>query len=182
MTKINSSAPPTIGVSSCLLGNRVRYDGGHKKSSDIVDTLSSRFNLVPFCPEVAVGMGIPRPPIQLVMTSTGIRALGIADPEMDMTDALSTYARSIHNELANLSGYIFKKNSPSCGIEQVKVFTGDSQAQATGQGIFAAAIMQTWPMLPVIEEDALEDPVRREEFTVRVLRFHQQQTFSDRPG
>lgn len=167
----NTSSLPLIGVSSCLLGENVRYDGGNKKDAYITQQLSTRFELVAFCPEVAIGMGIPRPPVQLVDCDGEIHALGIENPAMDVTMPLSEYANTISNELAGLGGYIFKRNSPSCGITDVKVLI-NNQYSLTGQGIFAGQIIQRFPELPVIDEQQLTDKILRETFINNVNHYY----------
>ena len=180
MNKNKTDVRPRVGISSCLLGQKLRYDGRDKENFYITRSLSQQFEFIAYCPEVAIGMGVPRAPIQLVNTSSGIRALGVADPAMDMTDALKEYANSIKAELETLSGYIFTARSPSCGVQQVKLVDEES-VQESGIGIFAARIMQTYPALPVIEDEQLEQTALREQFIAQVLAFHQQR-LSDRSG
>ena len=122
-----------IGISSCLLGQNVRFDGGHKRDSYITGTLSEYFDFHPFCPEVEIGLGTPRPTIHLVKIDNAIRCVGIKDPEMDVTERLrnrAEYQKDLH---ADLCGYILKKDSPSCGMERVKVYAGGSTAQRWGR-------------------------------------------------
>lgn len=164
-----------LGISSCLLGNEVRYDGGHKRNAYILNSLSDYFQFQPFCPEAAIGMGIPRPPIRLVQLDDGIHALGIQDPRMDKTAELTTYAFETLPQINLLSGFIFKKDSPSCGMQRVKVFDRNSVPAKTGQGIFAAVLMQALPNLPVEEEGRLMDPVLRENFIERVFIYYRWQ-------
>ena len=108
-----------IGISSCLLGQQARFDGGHKRDAYIVGTLSGYFEFHPFCPEVAIGLGIPRPTIHLVKIDTAIRCVCIKDPELDVTDRLRDYAEQQKECHAGLCGYILKKDSPSCGMGQL---------------------------------------------------------------
>jgi len=161
---------PRIGISSCLLGENVRYDGTNKLNAYITEQLATLFEFVPFCPEVAVGMGIPRPPIQLVDCDGEIHALGIADPSMDMSQALRDYAYQISHDLAGLSAYIFKRNSPSCGISEVKVLN-HNKYELRGQGIYAQEIRRNFPDLPVIDEQQLADEKRREQFFQQVKKY-----------
>jgi uncharacterized protein YbgA (DUF1722 family)/uncharacterized protein YbbK (DUF523 family) len=156
-----------IGISSCLLGQEVRYDGGHKHSGYITETLARYFEFVPFCPEVAIGLGIPRPPIHLVLKSRGVRAVGVEDPSVDVTDALAAYGETVAVQLADFSGYIFKMGSPSCGMEGVNVST--EQGSASGSGTFSRTIMSALPHLPTEEEGRLMDPALRENFIERVF-------------
>lgn len=158
---------PQIGISSCLLGFEVRYDGGHKRHSYIEQTLGKYFQFRAFCPEVEVGMGIPRPALQLRETDFGVRCVGVKNPDFDATDRLQNLARQQNDWLGGLCGYIFKKDSPSCGLERVKVYRGD-YAQKVGRGIFAGHVKHTFPLLPLEEEGRLGDPLLRENFVRRV--------------
>ena len=164
-----------IGVSSCLLGARVRYDGGHKRDAYITGTLSKYFDFVPVCPEVAIGLGTPRPPIRLVRSGRAIRVTGIADPSRDMTGALRACARSTAACLAGISGYLFKSGSPSCGMRRVKVYDPEGTAAGHGAGAYADAFMAARPLLPCEEEGRLGDPARRENFIERVFVFRRWQ-------
>ncbi|MGN2392788.1 DUF523 domain-containing protein, partial [Pelomicrobium sp. G1] len=109
-----------IGISSCLLGAEVRFDGGHKRDAYLTETLARYFEFVPVCPEVAIGLGVPRETIRLVRCPQGIRAVGARDPSQDFTDRLETYGRRMAAELKGLCGYVFKRASPSCGMERVR--------------------------------------------------------------
>lgn len=160
-----------IGISSCLLGQPVRFDGGHKLDSYITGTLSQYFDFRPFCPEVGIGMGTPRPTIQLVKIDNMIRSVGAKKPEMDVTDSLRDFANRHRAEQSELCGYIFKKDSPSCGMERVKVYV-NNQPQKTGTGIYAAEVIRQNPLLPVEEEGRLGDPRLRENFIQRVYVYH----------
>lgn len=166
-------SPVRIGISACLLGEKVRYDGSHKKNSVIIEQLSSLFEFVSYCPEVAIGMGVPRPPIQLVDCNGKIRALGIKDPDMDMSEALREYGKNIHSEIAGLSGYIFKCNSPSCGINKVKVLVKNNEFELRGQGLFAAEIRQQLPNLPIIDEKLFMHETLRKHFLSNVRHYFQ---------
>lgn len=174
MVMMTLSASPLIkiGISSCLLGFNVRYDGGNRKNSYITEHLSHMFELVPYCPEVAINMGIPRPPIQLVELDGEIRALGIDNPEMDMSIALRNYGKNVALQLTDVSGYIFKQNSPSCGVQKVKVLTRNQQIELRGQGLFAREIMQYRPDLPVIDEQQLSNEDIRQQFIQDVRKHH----------
>lgn len=158
-----------LGISSCLLGQEVRYDGGHKRNTYITKSLGEFFDFIPFCPETAVGMPVPRPPIQLREINQQVRAVGVDDPGIDKTDALVAYGNDIGQRYTQLCGYIFKKNSPSCGMERVKVYGKSAMPERRGRGIFAAAFMATQPALPVEEEGRLMDPHLRENFIERVF-------------
>ena len=167
------SLPLRIGISSCLLGNKVRFDAGHKHSAYITRTLGEYFEFVPFCPEMAIGLGVPRPPIRLVKVDGSIRVRGVRDPEQDVTEALVENATAVARELEGVSGYLFKKGSPSCGMERVKVYHPESgHPVESSAGIYARTIMQALPELPVEEEGRLMDPRLRENFIERVFIYH----------
>jgi uncharacterized protein YbgA (DUF1722 family)/uncharacterized protein YbbK (DUF523 family) len=160
-----------VGISSCLLGQAVRYDGGHKLDSYIAGTLAEYFDFKPCCPEVAIGMGTPRPTIQLVKINGEISCLGVKNPDIDVTAQLRDYAHQQKSAHADLCGYILKKDSPSCGMERVKVYT-NGQPQKIGTGIYANEMMRNNPLLPVEEEGRLGDPRLRENFIQRVYVLH----------
>ncbi len=167
----------SIGISTCLLGQNVRYDGGHKRDRFITGTLSNYFEFVPICPEVAIGLGIPRDPIRLVGTPHGIRVVGVNEPELDVTDRLREYGAKMAEELDNISGYIFKSRSPSCGMERVKLYADGVKGAASSDGVgqYAQALMGGLPNLPVEEDGRLNDPVLRENFIERVFTYHRWQ-------
>lgn len=159
-----------VGVSSCLLGRAVRYDGGHKRDDFLMDVLAPFVEWVPVCPEVEIGLGTPRPTLRLegdpssprlVMPSTGA----------DHTDTMRRYAEKKVAALAraDLCGYVLKRSSPSCGMERVKVYAPNGQAAKKGTGIFAAVLKERLPALPVEEEGHLTDPVLRENFIERLF-------------
>jgi len=172
------TSPIRVGVSSCLLGRNVRYDGGHKHNSYITETLSQYIQLVPFCPEMAIGLGVPRPPIQLRRVVDAVRVVQSDAPDVDLSERLCAYGRSVAAEHASLSGYIFKAGSPSCGTAGVPVHGGDGTPVASGTGMFARAIMDALPLLPVEEEARLIDPALRDNFLERVFILHRWRTRS----
>jgi uncharacterized protein YbgA (DUF1722 family)/uncharacterized protein YbbK (DUF523 family) len=162
--------PIKIGVSSCLLGNNVRYNGGHALDRFITHTLGQYVQFVPVCPESECGLGIPRPTMhlrgavdnpRLVVTKTG----------EDHTRQMVTWAKQRLGELAeeNLCGFIFKKNSPSSGMTRVKVFNEKGQPVKKGRGIFAGMFMDRFPLIPVEEDGRLNDPVLRENFIEQIF-------------
>lgn len=169
-----------VGISSCLLGHQVRYDGGHKYHSYIERTLGRHFEFQAFCPEAEAGMGIPRPPVQLREIGAGVRCVGVKNPLWDVTELLQATACRQDAWLAGLCGYILKKDSPSCGMARVKVYHGEIPARI-GQGVFAAHLQQCFPALPVEEEGRLGDPELRENFIGRVFVRHRWQQFSSEP-
>jgi len=165
-----------IAVSSCLLGQEVRYDGGHKHNAYLTGTLGRYFEYTAFCPEVAIGLGVPRPTLQLVQIDDAVRVRGSKDLELDVTQRLQDYARSVVPLLDGFCGYIFKKSSPSCGMERVKIYKNGNPV-ANGRGAYAEVIMQALPALPVEEEGRLMDPVLRENFIERVFVYYRWQQF-----
>jgi uncharacterized protein YbgA (DUF1722 family)/uncharacterized protein YbbK (DUF523 family) len=164
-----------IGISSCLLGEEVRFDGGHKRDGYVMQTLGRYFEYVPVCPEVGIGMGIPRPPIRLEGDPDRPRAVGVRDKSMDVTKALEDYARGRVPELPAISGYILKSRSPSCGMARVKVYGEKGMPAGNGSGIYARVLMEELPLLPVEDEGRLHDPVLRENFVNRVYVYHRWQ-------
>ena len=164
-----------VGISSCLLGESVRYDSGHKRNRYITQILGRFFDFVPACPEVAIGLGVPRPPIRLTGDPQKPRAVGVTDSTFDVTAALDEYARSRLELSRALSAYIFKRGSPSCGMERVKVFDSKGMPSARGAGIFASRLMQEIPLMPVEEEGRLADPVLRENFVTRIYVYERWQ-------
>jgi uncharacterized protein YbgA (DUF1722 family)/uncharacterized protein YbbK (DUF523 family) len=158
-----------VGVSSCLLGQEVRYDGGHKRDDYVVDTLSRFVTFVPVCPEVELGLGTPRESIRLERGSGGVRLLGLRS-RIDHTEAMTRFAAARVEALAkeDLAGYLLKKDSPSCGMDRVKVIGRGGMPVKDGRGLFAARLMERFPLLPVEEEGRLNDPVLRRSFVVRL--------------
>ncbi len=167
-----------VGISSCLLGEEVRYDGQHKRDPYINGTLSRFFELVPVCPEVAIGLGVPREPIRMVAEKgEPVRVVGVRNPDRDVTDDLQAYGQRMARELSDIHGYILKRGSPSCGMERVKVYKPDGHPLTTARGAYAGAFMAERPQLPVEEEGRLGDPVLRESFIERVFvheRWHRE--------
>jgi uncharacterized protein YbgA (DUF1722 family)/uncharacterized protein YbbK (DUF523 family) len=164
---------PRIGISSCLLGEKVRFDGGHKRDGFLTGVLEPFVDWVPVCPEVEVGMGIPRPSVRLQGDLSALRM--VADKSgRDWTHAMRRYSRRRVRELTklNLSGYVLKKNSPSCGMERVRVYPEKGgQPQRRGRGLFASVLMEGIPLLPVEEEGRLNDLKLRENFIERVFAY-----------
>ncbi len=157
-----------VGISSCLLGEEVRFDGGHKNNPYIVGTLGQYFEFIPFCPEVDIELGIPREPIHLVAESNGTRCVGTKSKDLDVTDRLIESTDNQRQWQQDIFGYILKKDSPSCGMERVKLYRNGG-VERTGVGIFAERMMHNFPLLPVEEEGRLGDAVLRENFIQRVF-------------
>ncbi len=165
----------TLGISSCLLGNHVRHDGSHKKNQYVMESLSSWFEFRAVCPEAAIGLGVPRPAMRLVKTAQGIRMLVSKSPENDLTDRLIAWSENAVDNMHDLSGYILKSQSPSCGMERVRIFDHNGVPKKEAAGLFAATLMQAMPWLPVEEEGRLNDPTLRENFIQRVYIYHRWQ-------
>jgi uncharacterized protein YbbK (DUF523 family) len=170
-----------VGISRCLLGDEVRYDGGHTRDAVLLDALGPYVEWVPVCPEVEMGMDTPREPIHLVSAPDGVtsgprrvRLVGV-NSGRDWTAAMDAWRRERLSELAEvqLSGYVLKQDSPSCGMEGVRVDTIDG-ATRTGRGLFAQALLDAMPDLPIEEEGRLHDRRVRERFLERVLAHHRQ--------
>lgn len=173
-----ASRPLRIGVSSCLLGNSVRYDGGHKRDLFLIDTLGKYVEWVPVCPEVELGLGIPRPTLRLLQDGDTTRLQRVSDGT-DHTEAMRGFAqrrvRGLEGE--DLCGYVLKKDSPSCGMERVKVYGKGTAPTRSGRGLFAQALLERFPSLPVEEEGRLHDPALRENFIERVFAYQRLQAF-----
>ena len=175
-----SSVKIRLGISSCLLGQRVRYDGNHKLDSFLTDTLGQYFEWVPVCPEVAIGLGVPRPPIRLVGSTAAPRAVGVQDDSIDVTDKLAAYGKQQARKLTDLSGYVFKSRSPSCGMERVKVYPHAGAPAKSGRGVYADAFLAAQPWLPAEEEGRLSNPHLRENFIERVFVYRRWQEHTAR--
>ena len=160
-----------VGVSSCLLGQPVRFDGGHKRHEFVVDLLGAFVEFVPVCPEIELGLGAPRDTLRLVRRGEDVRM--VMANGVDYTDEMREYAgRRIERLLADdLDGYILKRDSPSCGMERVKVHGESGPAARTGRGLFADALLTRLPLLPVEEEGRLSDPRLRENFIERLFAY-----------
>lgn len=164
-----------IGVSSCLLGQPVRYDGRDKRDEWVCAHLADEFDLEPVCPEVAIGMGVPRPPIRLVAGAEGTRAQRVEDPAVDVTEALQGYAAEVARRLGGeLAGYVFKSRSPSCGTSGVPRFSPGGEGAGDSAGVFAAALCTLLPGLPVVEETELSTAEGRLNFKARAEAYARQ--------
>jgi uncharacterized protein YbgA (DUF1722 family)/uncharacterized protein YbbK (DUF523 family) len=175
----NSPGKIRMGVSACLLGQKVRYDGGHKQDRYITDTLGQFFDYVPVCPEVECGLPVPREAMHLADSVDDPRLVTIRTG-IDHTATMKKWAEARLDELARqeLSGYIFKTKSPSSGMRGVKVYIGSGPPVHRGVGIFAAAFMKRFPLLPVEDEGRLHDPALRENFVERVFVFERWREFT----
>jgi uncharacterized protein YbbK (DUF523 family) len=165
-----------IGVSRCLLGDEVRYDGQHKRSQMVVDELAQRFELIGICPELEIGMSIPREPIQLVATNAdGLRSPLLQAPGSgrDWTDAMRAFSRERIELMKHqrLCGIVLQQKSPSCGLGSTKVHDGHGKWQRVGTGIFAAELAKWIPQFPMMEEADLWNAAKYERFIERVLTY-----------
>ena len=165
------TTPIAVGVSSCLLGEPVRYDGGHKHDHYITDTLGRFFRFVPVCPEVECGLPVPREAMRLEGDPAAPRLIAPRSGR-DLTERMQAWCREkvAALESEELCGFIFKKNSPSSGLFRVKVYQGGRPARS-GRGLFAAAVTERFPLLPVEEEGRLYDMDLRENFIERVFAY-----------
>ena len=167
-----SSSVPRVGVSACLLGREVRFDGGHKHDRYVTGKLGEVFNLVPVCPEVEAGMGVPRPVIQLRRINGETRLMR-SDGSIDYTEAMMKVASRRALTLGSeISGFIFKSKSPTCGMERVPMANAEGVKQdRSGVGLFVQQFTRLAPLVPIEEEGRLNDPMLRENFLERVYSF-----------
>ena len=174
MRHFGDMAPPVrIGISQCLLGDNVRYDGAHKRDDFLLEALSRHVEWVPVCPEVELGLGTPREPMRLVGDPRAPRLITITS-KTDHTEAMARFSQQRVRELEalNLSGYVFKADSPSCGIGEGPLETG----------LFAQAFMAHFPLIPVEEESRLHDPQALKSFLERALAYRQSRITFDQAG
>jgi uncharacterized protein YbgA (DUF1722 family)/uncharacterized protein YbbK (DUF523 family) len=164
--------PIKLGISSCLIGERVRWNGTHKLDRFLVDTLGKFVEYVPVCPEVECGFDVPREPFRQVGDPDSPRLI-TSRTKIDYTDRMNRWARKRVIELENedLCGYIFKSRSPSSGMERVKVYNQQGIPVKKGVGMFARAFMEHFPLIPVEEDGRLHDPKLRENFIERIFAF-----------
>ena len=160
---------PLVGVSRCLLGDAVRYDGKSKANQIVLQQLSPLFELVPVCPEVEAGLSIPRPPVQLTGSIENPKLIGRYDPSIDITIIMLQYCNTKPAELNQLEGFIFKSHSPSCGLNSTPVFKNGECITETGRGIFAKKLCEAYPDLAVIEDNKLTDEKLLNEFIRSIL-------------
>lgn len=157
-----------LGVSACLLGERVRHDGGHKRDAFLIDGLGPFVEWVPVCPEVEIGLGTPRDTIRLVGRKAAPR-LVVERTGEDLTARMAQFAEAKAAALDGLDGYVFKRASPTCGLFRVRVYGDDGGLRGAGRGLYAATVSRRLPRLPVEEEGRLNDPAIRENFIERVF-------------
>ncbi|MFT7558334.1 MAG: hypothetical protein ACI93R_000228 [Flavobacteriales bacterium] len=166
-------SPIQVGLSACLAGQEVRYNGGHKQSRLCLDVLAEHFSFSTFCPEVAAGFGTPRPAMRLIGDPLAPRLTFSNDDTVDLSSKLIDGFRDKLAEFKDFDGYILMKNSPSCGLERVKVYQESGHPHETRSGgLFAMALQKRYPLMPIEEEGRLHDPKLFDNFVVRVYAYH----------
>jgi len=182
MLEFDESKRIPIGVSACLMGEMVRYDGAHQRSSYLCHDLKAYFDYMPLCPEMAIGLGRPRPTISLVGKEGQERAIIRDGKETDLTNQLTEYAEKCTPEMKHMRGFIFKSKSPSCGMKAVKLHKSLDGVMIgkKGVGIFAKRIMENYPHIPFEEEGRLNDAQLRENFLERVFAYHEWMKLEER--
>jgi len=178
---VTADDPIRIGVSSCLLGDRVRYDGGHKQDHFLTDVMGPQVEWVPVCPEFEMGLGVPREPIQLERKKGEMRLVSI-ETHADHTQTMRRWAKQRLRELSreNLSGYILKSRSPSCGMERVQIHEPNGARAGIGRGLYAKALIERFENLPIEEERRLTNPKQRENFIERVFAYRRLRQLFDK--
>ncbi|EJN6958908.1 DUF1722 domain-containing protein [Photobacterium damselae] len=162
-----------VGISACVLGDKVRFDGGHKRSRFAAEELNSYVKFVPVCPEVGIGMPVPRQTIRLLQHEEQIRLVATKDASVDFTDQMTEFAQAQTEKLQHLCGYIVCAKSPTCGMERVKLYIENGNTVPGGTaGIFTQILMEKMPWLPVEEDGRLNDPYLKENFIFRVYALH----------
>lgn len=168
MTHTTETYRPLVAISACLMGQNVRYDGGHKYNDLIAQTLKPIARITTFCPEVAAGLGTPRPPVKLVKTDgVNIRALGVDDSSLDVTEALVSVSSNFVSLFTNVDGIIFKARSPSCGLDDTVITEGKNTI--LGSGIFASMIAESCKHIILIDEQKFMDFKLREQFLKKLF-------------
>jgi len=168
---------PLVGISRCLLGDAVRYDGGSKANRLVLEELSRYFEFIPVCPEVEAGLSVPRPAVQLTGSISNPKVTGRDQPSLDVSDLMQAYCHSKPAQLKLLHGFIFKSRSPSCGLNSTPVFIDGELVTDTGRGVFAKKLCEMYPQLAVIEDTQLENKELLNEFirAVKIARLKHQQ-------
>jgi uncharacterized protein YbgA (DUF1722 family)/uncharacterized protein YbbK (DUF523 family) len=166
-----------IGISACVMGESVRFDGGHKASTFCLQQLKPLVQFVAICPEQAIGLGVPRPAIRLQRDKQQhIKLVQSRDPSIDYTEQILSYTEKLLPALTTLSGYVVCAKSPSCGMERVRVYDeAGQQLGKIGMGMYTQKLMQRYPWLPVEEDGRLLDPALRENFITRIFACHDYQ-------
>ncbi|MDG1772167.1 MAG: DUF1722 domain-containing protein [Oceanicoccus sp.] len=169
-----ASTKPQVGIGACLVGHAVRYSGDAKKRSHVLEKLAETMDMIPLCPEVAIGLPVPREPIRIVENNEGIYVKDSETQTIEYAQPLRNFANEMTAKHREFAGYVFVKGSPSCGYERVKRYNDEGNALAnTGVGVYAQQIMDNDPLLPVEENGRLHDPNLRENFVRRVHAYHE---------
>ncbi|MCW8826260.1 MAG: DUF523 domain-containing protein [Gammaproteobacteria bacterium] len=166
MNRFSTKTVPNIAISRCLLGEAVRYDGNSKFQPNLIKKLEAVFTLIPICPEVEIGLGVPRPPIHIIEMGAELRAVVIEDPDIDLTQPLQELASE--KSLLDIDGFIVKARSPSCGLDSTPHLIEDGST-IYGAGIFSAAYKKANPLVPMVEAETLESPQELEKFIEEVI-------------
>lgn len=166
---------PVLGISGCLTGSTIRFDGGHKRMGFVMDELATWVSFKPVCPEMAIGLPVPRPALRLVQTQVGdIRMRFTHAPNDDVTGKMEAFTASYMPRLGDIDGFIVCAKSPSCGMERVRLYDEKgNRGRKEGVGLFTRALLEAYPWLPVEEDGRLHDPMLRENFVERVFALHQ---------
>ncbi|MBJ3814503.1 DUF1722 domain-containing protein [Shimwellia pseudoproteus] len=177
------SGPIPVGISACLLGQAVRFDGGHKSLSFARDALAPWVHFEPVCPEMAIGLPVPRPALRLIEQDSAIRLVYSNRSPGDLTQQMQHFARQQTRKLHHLCGYIVCAKSPSCGLERVRIYDPDGKNnRKAGTGIFTAELQQALPWLPIEEDGRLTDPAIRENFVERICALYELNQVPDAAG
>lgn len=173
---MNAASKPVLAISSCLLGNRVRYDGQNKGMAKIVRHMQKYFELLAICPEVEIGLSVPRPAVRLSGDPLKPSMTGRDHPGLDVTNPMRSFCQNRPRTLTHICGYIFKSRSPSCGLHDIPVFDISMPEPAPiiehhARGLFADAILKHNPALPVIDETRLDSPDQRDNFVHQVFNY-----------
>lgn len=173
MLKSEDASPPIIpvAISACLLGEPVRYDGKNKFCPQLIDRLRQHFVLVSICPEVAIGMGVPRPPIHLVQDGGGVYARGVQDPSIDVTDLLTGYSHNVAGVQTEFFGYVLKARSPSCGLGSTPLFNINGNVIGKTNGVYLNAVLARQKELPVADEEQLQQDSGFDKFVADVTNY-----------
>jgi uncharacterized protein YbbK (DUF523 family) len=173
MEGASDDPPLRLGISRCLLGEEVRWDGDHRHDLLLLQAVGSKVEWVPVCPEVELGMGVPREPVQLIRDAPDRPRMVGRESRRDWTDSMQDWAQRRVPELIDedLDGFVLKRGSPSCGVDRVKLHEPSGEVSPQARGLFAAALMELHPRLPVEEDERLQDPQVLEQFLQRAAAF-----------
>lgn len=167
-------ARPIIAISSCILGQKVRYDAEIKQYPALVSFINQHFELLPICPEVEIGLSVPRPAVQLVADQGQgqPQMVGRDNPDIDVTAQMQQFCEQRPASLHYICGYIFKSRSPSCGISDVPLFNKNNHIIHYGSGLFTQAICRHFPDLPIVNETELDSEQQRQQYLQQVLNYY----------